>query len=260
MNNSAVHQKEFDVRSYEIDHFGNIRLTTIQKYFQEIAWEHAKLLNVSYKDLISRNMIWILHDIRIKIFRFQRWQERVWIHTWPSGVNRLHALRDFEVFDKEGKLTVAATSSWFILNLESKHPVPPLSIIEHVRIGDRRALPGSGEKYSQPVTISHKKVFPVRVHDLDIHQHVNNISFMEWCLETMPFSYWNEFELQEFAIKFRAEAFYGEEVLSEIETISKPGGVQVIHRLSRVEDGRELARALSFWSARMAPLHPEKFD
>jgi acyl-ACP thioesterase len=246
-NSSPVHQTNFKIRSYEIDHTGRIRLITIQRYFQEIAWEHATLLGVSYKDFISKHLIWVLHGIHIEMIRYPTWEEQITIKTWPSGIYKLFALRDFEILDQNGELLCLATGSWMILNAETKRPVPPKKIIGHISIQEKRVLPDNIYSISELESIDYKEEFQVRIHDLDINKHVNNVSYFKWCLEAVPIQFWNEMNLKEMKIHFRSEAFYGDRIDSYIGVKSEANNKLLIHQLKRRSDDRELLRAITLW-------------
>ena len=46
--------------------------------------------------------------------------------------------------------------------------------------------------------------------DLDMNGHVNNCIYTEWLLESVPKSYWDEYELKELIIEFKAECNFGD--------------------------------------------------
>jgi fatty acyl-ACP thioesterase B len=87
----------------------------------------------------------------------------------------------------------------------------------------------------------------VRYSDLDINQHVNNVTFVEWVIESTPSTILNAAVLTELEINFLAEAFHNDQIIA---TCAPEGLDNTIyhHSLTRQRDGRELARARTKWA------------
>ncbi|MBT8366171.1 MAG: hypothetical protein KJP23_15840 [Deltaproteobacteria bacterium] len=83
----------------------------------------------------------------------------------------------------------------------------------------------------------------VRYSDLDINQHVNNLSFVEWLIEGMPVATLNAVVPAELEINFLAEAFHNDQILATCH----PQNTLFYYSLTRQQDGRELARARTMW-------------
>ena len=91
-----------------------------------------------------------------------------------------------------------------------------------------------------------KKKIVVRYRDLDINQHVNNVSFVEWLVESIPVRVLNTSVLAELEINFLAEAFYEDHVLAACHPLDSQN-TSFHHSLIRQQDGRELVRARTKW-------------
>ena len=96
----ATLEQQFQVRSYEIDSRGKAKFTSILNYLQESASNHATRLGVSVVDLFPKNLTWVLSRYHIKIFKYPSWNESIKINTWPSEMDNLFALREFEILDQ----------------------------------------------------------------------------------------------------------------------------------------------------------------
>jgi acyl-ACP thioesterase len=156
-------------------------------FLQEIAGNHVDDLGIGIETLISQGMTWILSRFHIKVHRYPLWRERVRIETWESDAYSFYALRDFEAFDEQNQCILSASSLWLILDLKSRHP---LRIPEHIvamKAADRkRALIDPFDNLWRPKDITTEKRFSVRLSDLDLNQHVNNVRYVEWAAETVP--------------------------------------------------------------------------
>ena len=219
----------------------------IFNFMQEAASRHAEALGVSIQQLLLENYTWLLSRLKIKIASFPVWQDRITISTWPSGAQRLFALRDFQLQDKHDQTVAAAVSAWLGLDVEKRRPIRIGPFIEKLRpLEGQHILPDALDKLPGLEFRTHEKKFVVRYRDLDINQHVNNVSFVEWLVESIPNGVLNTSVLAELEINFMAEAFYEDRILAACHPLD-PHNTSFHHSLIRQQDGQELARAVTVW-------------
>ncbi len=244
---ASVFEKEFTVTSYELNPRGEARLTTMANYFQEIAYHHANELGFGYEDMKDRRTMWLLSRMKIRMEKYPVWDEGIKIETWPSGVDKLFAVRDFRVTDGSGETMGVASSYWLIVDLETHRPIRPKAELErYARIIygepvfdtrlDKIALPG------QPLVLDQLRV---RFSDLDIVGHVNNVKYMEWSINVAMRGNQTDREIREFEINFMQEAHFDEEIT--IHGNSGEAG-NLLFAASRDGDGKEIFRARLCWS------------
>jgi acyl-ACP thioesterase len=242
-----VWQQTHQIRSYEVDCHHRLTILSIFNFMQEAASRHAEALGVSIQQLLLENYTWLLSRLKIKIASFPVWQDRITISTWPSGAQRLFALRDFQLQDKHDQTVAAAVSAWLVLDVEKRRPVRIGPFIEKLRpLEGQHILPDTLDKLPGLEFRTHEKKFVVRYRDLDINQHVNNVSFVEWLVESIPIGVLNTSVLAELEINFMAEAFYEDRILAACHPLD-PHNTSFHHSLIRQQDGQELARAVTVW-------------
>jgi medium-chain acyl-[acyl-carrier-protein] hydrolase len=244
-----VWQETYQIRSYEVDCHHRLSVLAIFNFMQEAASRHAEALGVSIQQLLAENYTWLLSRLKIKIASFPGWQDRINIRTWPSGAQRLFALRDFELQDKDNQAVAAAVSAWLVLDVEKRRPVRIGPFVERLRpLEGDHILPDTLDKLPGLAFRTHEKKFVVRHRDLDINQHVNNASFVEWLVESIPIGILNTSVLAELEINFRAEAFYEDHILAACHPQDSTH-TEFHHSLVRQQDNQELARARTVWRA-----------
>jgi acyl-ACP thioesterase len=197
--------------------------------------------------LLSENYTWLLSRLKIKIASFPLWKDQIQISTWPSGAQRLFALRDFELQDKDNQAVAAAVSAWLVLDVQKRRPVRIAPFVERLKpLEGDHILPDTLDKLPGLEFRTHEKKFVVRYRDLDINQHVNNASFVEWLVESVPVRVLNTSSLAELEINFLAEAFYEDHILAACHPLDSQN-TSFHHSLIRQQDGQELARARTVW-------------
>src|SRR5512136_2711812 len=115
-----VWSETFPVRLIEIDAHGTLAVGALCDYLQEAAGNHAGSLGLSVASLMERHLTWVLSRLRLRIERQPAAGERLEVRTWPTGVERLFALRDFEVLDEQGHRVAAAVSAWLIIDTAAR--------------------------------------------------------------------------------------------------------------------------------------------
>lgn len=244
---ASVFRKEFTISSYELNPRGVARLTTIANYLQEVAYHHANELGFGYEQMVDRRTLWMLSRLKIQMFAYPAWNDGLVVETWPSGINKLFAIRDFRILDSNGKLLGIATSYWLIVHLDTHRPMRPGAEMERYAIIDygESVFEDSLEKISMPGEIIILGQHDVAFSDLDIVGHVNNVKYMEWCIDASMSPGFQDRNISSFEINFLHEALPGNHVL-----ISGAGEADLQWlTATRKEDEQELIRAKIEWEA-----------
>jgi medium-chain acyl-[acyl-carrier-protein] hydrolase len=244
---SNVWRETYRIRSYEVDCRNRLSILSIFSFMQEAAGKHADVLGVSIHQLLSENFTWLLARLKIKIARYPGWNDRIQVSTWPSGTQQLFALRDFEIKDDHNRIIAAAVSAWLVIDLQKRRPVRISPFVERLKpVDGNHILPDRLDKLAALSRHEHKRNFVARYSDLDINQHVNNVSFVEWVVESVPPAVLNTSVPVEIEINFLAEAFYDDQIQAVCHPLD-PNNTEFLHGLIRRQDGRELARARTMW-------------
>lgn len=97
---------------------------------------------------MRRNHFWVLSRIYSEISLWPSWSDTIIIKTWPRGTDRLFALRDFEVRYPDGRTLAHATSSWLIIDLDTKRIQRPDQNLSRLNseLSVEKALPRNAMK------------------------------------------------------------------------------------------------------------------
>jgi len=234
----------FEAHSYAVDAFGLLSPPALSGWLQEAAGRHADLLGVGVKELHARGLTWVLARQAVSVERSVVWGEKAEVRTWPSGADRLSALRDFEV-RVGGEIVARAVTQWIVVDLASRKPVRPRSLLPLALVEDMdHVLPVPAGRPQLPETPECEHSFSTRYRDIDRNLHVTNASYVEWACEVVPEPIWQAKRLRSFEAYFIAECLYGSRVLSRASPV---GDGCFVHSVVREEDGKELARLRTSW-------------
>jgi acyl-ACP thioesterase len=238
---------EYSISFYEVDMKNEVFLPVLWSFMQETAWHHADHLRVGYSDLMEQQCFWVLSRLSVWMEEYPRWADRIKIKTWLTGTGRLFALRQFSIADLTGKIFGNARSAWLVLDLKSRKPQKIDPFFRHLRhLFDH--LPPAEEPEKLPFLVHPKsrKSYEVRYSDIDVHHHVNNIKYIGWILDSVPFEMNRAHQIHTFDINFLGEASFEDTISVHTETLQESPPV-FLHRVSREREGKELCRARTGW-------------
>ena len=173
---------------YQTDRNGLLRVTGFMDLAQEIAYWAAEELGFGYTSLHVHHTAWVLSRMHLRFENPAAWRDSVRLYTWHKGAEGLFYLRDFDLQDTAGNHLVRGTSSWVVMNEETRRLVRPEDLAGRLSmegpVDDAIAEPapkvvflGEGEPAGEHI---------VSYSDIDIIGHTNNVRYMVWALDHIP--------------------------------------------------------------------------
>ncbi|KAJ1392350.1 HotDog domain superfamily [Sesbania bispinosa] len=267
VQDGLVFRENFSIRSYEIGADRTASIETVMNHLQETALNHVKSAGLlgdgfgSTPEMCKKNLIWVVTRMQVVVDRYPTWGDVVQVDTWVSASGKNGMRRDWLLRDcKTGEILTRASSIWVMMNKLTRR----LSKIpEEVRkeIGsyfmdstpileeDNRKLPKLDDNTADYI----RSGLSPRWSDLDINQHVNNVKYIGWILESAPQAILESHELSSMTLEYRRECGR-DSVLQSLTAVSSAdvgdlahsGHVECKHLL-RLEDGAEIVRGRTEW-------------
>lgn len=202
------------VKCYEVDSAQRLKPTAFMDMAQEMAYQAAAAMKFGYDELIAVNMAWVLSRMRFRFLKAPVWGEEVEIRTWHRGAFGPFFVRDFEVLDKEGRRMIEATSSWVIIDVDSRRMARPEEVLpkEDTSCSDFAIEAPAGKvmmpRGAEPELVTTHKV---AYSDIDLVGHTNNARYVAWALDCLEYGEAG-IQVEEVEIVFHHEARPGEEI------------------------------------------------
>ena len=172
-------EKKFEVLSFQIDPFGKLRWSALGDLMQEVAWKHADSRDFG-QSLFDKGYMWVLSRMQVKVHRMPSWGDHIIVKTAGRGIDKLFALREFLVEDDKGNVIAESMSAWLLLDVRSKRPQRPNQVLPPELFSenpDKGLLPA---KLDSACAFQISSELTVRPFDLDMNNHVNNVSYIRW--------------------------------------------------------------------------------
>ncbi|XP_068652201.1 palmitoyl-acyl carrier protein thioesterase, chloroplastic-like [Aristolochia californica] len=269
VQDGIVFRQNFMIRSYEIGADRTASIETSMNHLQETALNHAKCAGLmsggfgSTPEMSKRDLIWVVAKMQVLVDCYPLWGDVVEVDTWVSATGKNGLRRDWLIRNANtGQIYTRATSVWVIMNKKtrklSKLPEEVRGEIEPyfahrdpIVNEDSRKLPKLDDNTADFV----QKGLAPRWSDLDVNQHVNNVKYIAWILESTPRRILESHELAGMNLEYRREC-RKDSVVQSLTAVSRKcgegteddggGGLECEHLL-RLEDGAEVVRGRTRW-------------
>lgn len=205
------------VPCYDTDAAFRLKPASFMDMAQEIAYWAAQELGFGYDDLQKHHTAWVLSRLHFHYVDPPRWRDEVLLRTWHKGQDGLFFLRDFELLDSSGKRIVSATSSWLVMNVETRHLVrdPQEAGLLHdgaAGAGDAIAEPASKVVMPRDAAVEAAGERLVSYSDVDILGHTNNARYVVWAMDCLPYGEASQGLIGDVRINFNKETVPGDTV------------------------------------------------
>jgi medium-chain acyl-[acyl-carrier-protein] hydrolase len=239
MDEQLVWKEKLYVKSYEVDCTGGLKLQSLFNYFQEAAGNQASHLGTGYEELQKKGLFWVLSRIKIHITKMPRWHEVVSLVTWPKGVDRLFALRDFRMTDDQLNTLLTATSAWLLLDTERNRPqkmsVLPFRIL--LNAGEH-AINESLEKLKPARDLTLRYERKILLSNLDVNNHVNNAEYMKWIVDCFDPDQIGTKSIGSIQVNYLDEALLGDTIALYSGRETEEGDTYYLEGVSRNKESK----------------------
>ena len=182
-NFTSIFSKDWEINFTQCMPNGYLKYTDLCNLLQLTAASHSEIGGISFSDMQEFNQAWVLSRMRVEITELPKWKDIVTVKTWINTLENSRSVRALEMYVNEKKI-VGSETFWAVFNTKIRRPEALALPFDHfVLYPENKAT----EKTFSKININHDTeiVFEktVSLSDLDIVNHVNNVKYLEWCLD-----------------------------------------------------------------------------
>ena len=162
-----------------------LKPTSFMDMAQEMAYLAANEKGFGYDALMEKGTVWVLSRMNIKFLKYPEWRDEVIMTTWHKGPSGPFFLRDFILASAESGPLVRATSSWVVMDVNSRRLCRAKGIV-----GGDTSCPVHAVETPAGKVILTKGIEPenvgshvVRYSDVDLLGHTNNARYVVWAMD-----------------------------------------------------------------------------
>lgn len=244
-------EKQFELRYFEMNKFGEASSTTMLTLLEETAADHCYSINSSLYDLKDQNIGWVLLSGMMIMDRYPRYKEKIIIRTWLSEYTMIKGVRENIIYDEEMNIIGRAKGIWVFFDIVRRRPV---QIFDSIKEGwsyctEESIIHNCSTKIQMVGNEPHVKEFKVHGFDVDTYEHVNNIRYLQWLLESVSEEITDHYYLCSIDGRFIAEAQYDDTIISFTEKDTDDN--TFIHTIKTQKDNKVCATARTVWKKRV---------
>ena len=218
--NNYKYESLYKISPFEKDINNSIKIGALLNYMQLTAANSLNNIDkkFSIEGLAQKGLGWFLIRYRLEIQDYPTNIDEILIKTECRGCHKMTTFRDFKIINsKTEQILLKATSSWFVVDLNSKSLIniskefPDFRTFEKcdddIVLGKLKAI----DNYDC------EKEFQVLYDNLDMNGHVNNTVYATWALEALDYEFRTLHKLKTLDIFFKHEVKYNDKILSKVK-------------------------------------------
>lgn len=207
---------DYLVHYYEADSARRLTLSALVQYFEDIAILHSAKQGYDLEYFDAHHCGWMLLKWDISIASLPTFGQRVTVGTRVHAMKRFLADREFVMTSADGTVLVEGRSNWLLVDTDRRRPlrvseeqcrafnVSAASEADFISIEDVPSLSEaelSGDYFRRSVLAGNT--------DIDTNRHVNNVSYLNWALDSLPADFAAARTPSRFTVQYRKELVLG---------------------------------------------------
>jgi medium-chain acyl-[acyl-carrier-protein] hydrolase len=212
-NFTSILSKDWEINFTQCTPNGYLKYTDLCNLLQLTAAAHSEVGGISFTDMQEFNQAWVLSRMRVEISDLPKWRDVVTVKTWINSLENSRSVRALEMY-VNGKKIVGSETFWAVFNTKIRRPEPLALPYQHFELYPEDKATELG--FSK-INLTHEKevVFErtVFLSDLDIVNHVNNVKYLEWCLDLVDEKKVLNQQIKSFEMNFLKELSLKDSVL-----------------------------------------------
>lgn len=213
INDDNVGRMTFPTLSLDTDAHYETRLNKYFSLIQEMGALHAQKRGCAISDLQKNNTTWVINRSRINIHHYGVWMDEVNAETWPQEPVRLICPRVVRAKDQNGTPLFDAMTHWVIIDTERGRPVRPDQICSELKAPEKDkfyvdpTLDRMAMFEDEATNILNEEKIVIHYLDTDYNFHVNNVSYVDWCLNALPDEFRDNYKCSMIDVKWIAQTY-----------------------------------------------------
>lgn len=212
-NFTSILSKEFEINFTQCLPNGYLKYTELCNLLQLTAAVHSEIGGISFSDMQQFDQAWVLSRMRIEISALPKWKDTVTVKTWINSLENSRSVRALEMY-VNGKKIVGCETFWAVFNTKKRRPELLTLAHDHFELfPDARATEEGFSKID--INPEKEEIFTktVILSDLDIVNHVNNVKYLEWCMDLVDENIILKQKVKSFEMNFMKELSLRDQVV-----------------------------------------------
>ncbi len=215
MGDKIIYSRSHVVGCHEVDAGKALKPVAFMNIAQNAAHINSTDNGFGYCHLAVAGNAWVISRARVVFLDTPLWDETVTVETWARKDDGLFSMRDFEMKGSDGRVRVAATTTWIVMNVATRRVERLFYALDsQARLNVCPSRNALGQDCPRLRTLSGCSLSSMRrvcPSDMDYNLHANNAKYLEWAEDALEEPFRGR-QVVEFTINFNSEARLGDEM------------------------------------------------
>jgi acyl-ACP thioesterase len=211
-NFTSVFSKDWEINFTQCTPNGYLKYTDLCNLLQLTAAAHSEIGGISFSDMQEFDQAWVLSRMRVEITELPKWKDTVTVKTWINTLENSRSVRALELYVNGIKL-VGSETFWAVFNTKTRRPEQLALPYSHFKLFPENKA--TNESFSKINVLGNTEIVlkkTVLLSDLDIVNHVNNVKYLEWCLDFVTTELILNQKVANFEMNFMKELSLGDSI------------------------------------------------
>ena len=196
---------------------GKLSLFGVLRIFENIGNRHSDMAGDSVFKYDGSSKAWVLTDWQIEAEEYPSYGDSIKVETWSEELKMpLTATRDFALY-KNNQLCVKGISKWVLFDLESQRLCKIESgLLEKYKPENKTIFEDSKlPKIQIPENFEAEKKIMIRRSDFDFNNHVHNLTYLDYALESLPDEVYQKNAFKKLRITYKTAITDNQEIIGK---------------------------------------------
>ncbi len=205
--------KLIKIKSSQVTPYLYLRSSALLTILQEISIEHTEILGCPRECTLDKGLLWVVAKQHIEIKRMPKYDEKIYVSTYPSKMMHVLFPRSYEIKDEKGETIIVGEAIWALINENNRKMVNPAD--HKILIPDL----SNGREFNIPLrkvddsSLNEEIEIKATYSRCDLNGHMNNTSYLDLAEDEIPMSFLKNHELSVIDIEYLHEIKLGETIM-----------------------------------------------
>lgn len=206
-------EKEYKINIYDVDSNLKCKFSSLVNYLWDVVISQSDFLGETNQGFVQNNSVWVLLKYDINIYEYPKLGETITVDTYVIGIKKFYGYRGNTIKNSKGKIIGEVLSVAMLIDIEKR--LPKKASPDQFKVyGIQNELETVAplDDILKLEKVDYSKEYNIRYSDIDSNNHVNNVKYMEFSIDTLPRSILNEYTLYNIKVLFKKETTDGSTV------------------------------------------------
>ncbi len=182
---------------------------------EDVGCLHSDSVGYGVMDIEEKQRVWVLLDWQMQVLSRPAYGSQIRAATWSRGIDKICALRDYELSYADGSTAAIGTSRWVFFDTVRHRPARISEDIARlydpeegrkVFAEEMQEIKFSAEELAKADTVC----YTVQRRDIDLNMHMHNICYLDAACEALPPDIYEQVDFDRVRIQYKHELKLGD--------------------------------------------------